>query len=217
MAADYSRRFYDEIRSGTKASAAVVAPLVHELVAPATVIDVGCGEGWWALAFEELGADVVGIDGHYVTSSPLADRFIPHDLATPLPGHLAGRFDLAVSLEVAEHLPPERAESFVADLCALAPVVLFSAAIPGQGGTGHVNEQWPAYWSDLFEFHGYLVTGALRFALWEDDRVENWYRQNLLLAVAAGEYTDALTDLLRSPLAHPWPLVHPVLYNARRS
>jgi hypothetical protein len=77
------------------------------------------------------------MDGGYVTTSPLGERFLPHDIATPLPEHLVGRFDLAVCLEVAEHLPPERAESFIRELCDLAPVVLFSAAIPGQGGTGH--------------------------------------------------------------------------------
>lgn len=217
MSNNYDPRFYDTIRDGCCASAAAVAPLVFDLVQPSTVIDVGCGQGWWALAFAELGAEVVGIDGSYVTGSPLEQRFIPHDLSRPLPTHLAGRFDLAVSLEVAEHLPRARAASFVHELTELAPVVLFSAAIPGQGGTGHVNEQWPSYWAELFEANGYLVTGALRFQIWNDDRVENWYRQNLLLAVGPGEYTEALTDLLRSPLAPVWPLVHPVLYNARRN
>ncbi len=217
MGADYSSRFYDEIRSGAVASAAAVVPRLFDLVKPARVIDVGAGEGHWLLAFEQLGADVIGLDGSYVTSSPLGDRFLPHDLSTPLPEHLAGRFDLALSLEVAEHLPRARAASFVRDLCQLAPVVVFSAAIPGQGGTGHVNEQWPSYWCDLFEAEGFAVSGALRFEFWNDDRVENWYRQNLLVAVGPGEHAPELIELLRSPLAPPWPLVHPVLYNARRS
>lgn len=218
MAADYSPGFYDVIRPGAQASAGVVVPLLFELVRPARVVDVGCGEGWWAEAFAQLGAEVIGLDGSYVSSSPLGDRFLPHDLGRPLPAHLAGRFDLAVSLEVAEHLPKARARSFVADLCSLAPVVAFSAAIPGQGGTGHVNEQWPAYWSELFEAEGFAVTGALRWQLWQDDRVENWYRQNLLLAVAPSSAgAPELAELLASPLAPPWPVVHPVLYNARRS
>ena len=218
MGAQYDAGFYEVIRQGAQASAAVVAPLVAELVRPARVIDVGCGEGWWAQAFAELGAEVIGLDGSYVSSSPLGARFIPHDLTKPVPAHLLGRFDLAVSLEVAEHLPPSRARSFVRDLVGLAPVVLFSAAIPGQGGTGHVNEQWPGYWSALFEAEGYRVTGALRWQIWTDDRVENWYRQNLLLAVAPRPIgTVQLDDLLDSPLAPPWPVVHPVLYDARRS
>lgn len=218
MAADYSRTFYDVIRSGTIASAAAVVPRLFDLVKPARVIDVGCGEGHWLDAFAALGAEVIGLDGSYVQTSTLGDRFVPHDLARPLPEHLAGRFDLALSLEVAEHLPPNRGPGFVRDLCQLAPVVVFSAAIPGQGGTGHVNEQWPSYWCDLFEAEGFAVSGALRFELWDDDRVENWYRQNLLVAVAptaAGR--PELAELLASPLAPPWPIVHPVLYNARRS
>jgi hypothetical protein len=118
-----------------------------------------------------------------------------------------------VSLEVAEHLPESRAASFVADLCRLAPVVLFSAAIPGQGGTGHVNEQWPGYWADLFGARGYSVSGALRWRIWNDCRVCNWYSQNMLVAsIEPG----LLTELFYHPLAEPIPVVHPILYEARR-
>lgn len=92
------------------------------------------------------------------------------------------------------------------DLCALAPVVLFSAAAPGQGGLGHVNEQWPAYWVERFERHGYRCSGALRWRFWCDDRVESWYRQNLLFATAEPERYPALFD---TPLAETWPVVHP--------
>lgn len=213
----YDSTFYDTIRDGCRSSAAVVAPIVKGLLSlPAPrVIDVGCGEGWWAQAFADLGAEVIGIDGAHVNDSPLGDRFIRHDLLEPLPSHLAGRFDLAVSLEVAEHLPPERAASFVRDLCSLAPVVLFSAAIPGQGGTGHVNEQWPGYWVDHFLEAGFTVSGALRWMIWDDDRVENWYRQNLLIAAKEVPLLPPL-DVFASPLSTPWPVVHPVLYNARR-
>lgn len=154
--------------------------MVHELVKPRSVVDVGCGEGWWAQAFADLGCDILGIDGEYVQGSPLGERFVARDLNEPLA--LSDTFDLAVSLEVAEHLPPERAESFVADLCALAPVVLFSAAIPGQTGAGHVNCQWPSYWVELFAKHGRQLSGALRWGIWTEEHVEPWYRQNLLLA-----------------------------------
>ncbi len=212
----YGAGFYDTIREGTKASAAVVVPLVlGELDGSVkTVIDVGCGEGWWAQTFADHGCEVIGIDGHYVDSSPLGERFIPHDLGQPLPGHLVGRFDLAISLEVAEHLPASRAESFISDLTRLAPMVLFSAAIPGQGGTGHVNEQWPEYWVQLFAVFGYSVSGALRWHIWDDMRVENWYRQNLMVASSR---PDDYPQLFDTPTAPVWPVVHPVLYDARRS
>lgn len=216
MAADYSRRFYDEIRSGAVASAGAVVPRLFELVQPARVIDVGCGEGHWLLAFEQLGAEVIGLDGSYVTSSPSATA---SSLTTSRPR--SSRISPAASISRSPRsgrASPAGAAGFVRDLCQLAPVVVFSAAIPGQGGTGHVNEQWPRYWTELFEAEGFAVSGALRFELWEDDRVENWYRQNLLVAVApSAAARPELAELLASPLAPPWPIVHPVLYNARRS
>ena len=64
------------------------------------------------------------------------------DLAQPL--QIDRRFDLALSLEVAEHLPPECGSEFVQTLTDLSSVILFSAAIPFQGGTDHLNEQWPS-------------------------------------------------------------------------
>jgi SAM-dependent methyltransferase len=210
--ATYDAGFYDTIRPGTQASAAVIVPWLLDRLSldEPHVVDVGCGEGWWAQTFADHGCDVVGIDGAYVQSSPLGDRFVAHDLRHPIPAAWRGEFDLAVSLEVAEHLPSHRAVSFVDDLCALAPIVVFSAAIPGQGGTGHINEQWPAYWAAMFNSLGYEVTGELRYRIWDDDRVENWYRQNLLVA---WDPNVSNCPLVPGPAL---PLVHPVLYDARR-
>lgn len=208
--AAYDGNFYDVIRAGTQASAAVVVPLLYGLFHPRTVIDVGCGEGWWGATFAALGAEVDGVDGAYVGAKAPGITFIPADLAHPL--DIDGSYDLAISLEVAEHLPPERAASFVDDLCSLAPVVVFSAAVPGQGGTGHLNEQWPAYWSTFFHYNGYRIHEDLRWLLWNDDRVECWYRQNLLVAVRGGILTDPPLHFVEDPLA----IVHPILYDARR-
>lgn len=219
----YDSAFYDTIRPGTKASADVVVPLVCDHLSPYRVIDVGCGEGWWARRFADEGCDVVGVDGAYVPFLPAADnlRFEAHDLAQPLPrDHYdplvcsLGSYDLVVSLEVAEHLPPHRAAGFVDDLCSLAGLILFSAAIPGQGGSGHLNEQWPAYWVALFEARGYTVSGALRWQIWGDPRVENWYQQNMLVFSDSPEEYPALFD---TPMAGVFPLVHPILFDARRS
>jgi SAM-dependent methyltransferase len=217
----YDTNFYDRIRAGTQRSAQELVPLLMDALAmPGVfwddghlrVIDVGCGEGWWAQTFADNGCETIGIDGGYVETSPLGDRFIPHDLNHPLPLHLRGRFDLAVSLEVAEHLPERRARGFIGDLTDLAPIVVFSAAIPGQGGTGHINEQWPSYWADLFSANGFIVSGALRFSIWDNTNIENWYRQNLLIAVRE-DLEPSYTELFESPIAHPFPIVHPVLYD----
>jgi SAM-dependent methyltransferase len=214
----YDDSFYDTIRDGAQRSAMLTVPIVTDAIGyvPERVIDIGCGEGHWANAFAAQGSEVIGIDGEYTADKTvLGDRFIPHDISTPLPEHLAGRFDLAVCLEVAEHLYADRAPSFVRDLCGLAPVILFSAAIPGQGGTHHVNERWPQFWVDLFNSEGYDVSGALRWLIWNDIRIENWYQQNLMLAVRRGPHTNAITSLLTGPMSYPYPVVHPVLYGAR--
>ena len=213
----YNQWFYDTIRPGVQSSAAVVVPLVVDRINPRTVVDVGCGEGWWARAFADVGCDVLGIDGPWMTGDRTHIPYYAHHLTKPIPDTI-GHFDLAVSLEVAEHLPPARAESFVADLCRLADVVLFSAAIPGQGGAGHVNEQPTTYWAGLFETQDYVVSGALRWMIWDDARVENWYRQNLLVAANMSLSPEAgFPDLFDTPLAPPWNVVHPILFDARRS
>jgi SAM-dependent methyltransferase len=215
----YDQAFYDIINDGSRSSAAAVVPMIVDLLHPGKVIDVGCGEGVWTRAFADAGCDVVGLDGAYINQARLCippHRFIPHDLTTRLPNIDVA--DLVVSLEVAEHLPVDRADPFVADLCRLAPVVLFSAAVPGQGGVGHYNEQWPGYWAEKFIGNGYAVSGALRWVFWDDDTVENWYRQNLLLCVSdACPLTPELDVILHGPLAPPWPVIHPVLHDHLRS
>ncbi len=150
------------------------------------MIDVGCGQGTWLSVFAEYGAtDVNGIDGDYVDRDRLeipADRFHGQDLSRPLA--VERTFDLAVSLEVAEHLPEVACDGFVESLTRLAPVVLFSAAAPYQGGQNHVNEQWPEYWAERFARHGYLPVDCLRRRVWANPDVEWWYAQNALLFVA---------------------------------
>lgn len=207
----YDKAFYDMIRPGVQSSATALAPTLVALFEPQTVIDVGCGEGWWAEAFSELGCDVLGVDSGAIPTSPLDDRFRAVDLTQPFPD--LGTWDLAVCLEVAEHLPATRAEGFIKDLCGLAPDIVFSAAIPGQGGVGHINEQPPDYWVKLFRANGFDVSGMLRWMIWDDDRIENWYRQNLLIATSRPE---SYPDMFGHPSAEPFHVVHPVLFDARR-
>jgi SAM-dependent methyltransferase len=179
----YTSEFYEINRSGSRRSASVIVPIVLRLVRAETVVDVGCGDGTWLAVFRELGiTDAVGLDGDYVDRRLLQipqEQFIATDLSSAF--GLPRIFDLAISLEVAEHLPPDAAEGFVRSLTQLAPVVLFSAAIPFQDGVHHVNEQWPDYWAALFKRHDYVPIDCVRGKIWANDQVDFYYAQNTLL------------------------------------
>jgi hypothetical protein len=138
-------------------------------------------------------SDILGIDGSHITADQLEIKpryFRAADLTQPL--RMRSSFDLAVSLEVAEHLGETEADQFVESLCELAPVVLFSAAIPFQGGEHHLNEQWPAYWAARFKERDFVALDPFRRLLWERTDVDWWYSQNLVL-YARKDY------VLRSP------------------
>ncbi len=180
----YSEDFHKAYVEGSRQSAKVIVPLVVELLKPITVVDVGCSLGSWLSVFQEYGIeDFLGIDGAHLDERILEipkEKFLQFDLRRPL--HLDRQFDLAVSLEVAEHLPAESADLFVGSLTRLSPAVLFSAAIPFQGGM-HLNEQWPGYWASKFEQRGYAVIDCIRRRIWQNDNVKRWYAQNMLLFV----------------------------------
>jgi SAM-dependent methyltransferase len=200
--AAYTRDYFDGYADASQRSASVVLPIVFDLVRPASVVDVGCGSGAWLSVAKDLGVtDALGVDAGAGAGFmlPLNSLYL-HDLAEPL--RLERSFDLAISVEVAEHLPKASAAGFVESLTRLAPVVLFSAAIPFQGGTCHVNEQWPDYWQALFAERGYRLHDVLRRELWDDERVDWWYAQNAFL------YADDSVDL-PSPVAMPLRAVHP--------
>ena len=182
MAVAYDDEFYSIQRIGSESSARVVLPLMFELVKPSSVVDVGCGVGTWLAVAADLGAAVTGFEGEWVKSARLAKpglniqfRDLEKRVSAPT------RSDMAICLEVAEHLSADRGPSLIEDLCSLANVVLFSAAIPRQGGTEHINERWQSYWAAEFKKHAYIAYDVVRPVVWEDDRVEWWYRQNALV------------------------------------
>jgi SAM-dependent methyltransferase len=207
---------YDQYAVTVLRSAEVIAPLVVELLAPSSVVDFGCGTGSWLSVFERHGASVFGLEGGSPAPSQLQiePRLVQRvDLEKRI--DLGRMFDLAVTLEVAEHLPADCAETFVESLARHADAVLFSAAVPGQGGTHHINEQWPCYWAERFAAHGFECFDILRLRIWEDERVAWWYRQNVMI-YARGGAADALRERGVSA-SEPLRLVHPELYEQLRS
>lgn len=178
----YPSNFYADRRQHTLHAARRILQALPDGLARRRIADIGCGTGTFLAAGLELGArEVFGIEGDWVRPSMLDDprvAFEPRDLEQSFEGP---RVDLVLSLEVAEHLSPGRAAGFVRDLVAMAPAVLFSAAIPGQGGVGHVNEQWQSHWATLFAAHGYHAYDVIRPLIWADEAVPAWYRQNAIL------------------------------------
>lgn len=176
----YTPEFYATRLDGSRKSAEIIVPLILARVKARSVVDVGCGTGAWLAVFSANGiSDFHGFDGEYVDRSILdipASAFTPTDLSLPL--RASRRFELAVCLEVGEHLPETSAATLVQSLVGLADVVMFSAAPPGQGGMNHINEQWPEYWAALFERHGYRALDCIRPGVWNNPEVDWWYAQN---------------------------------------
>lgn len=182
-ASGYDDRYFNQRSAAALESARVVVPILVHLTAPRSVLDVGCARGEWLSVFREHGIEQIkGLDGEYLDQSKLlipTDRFRAVDLLKPFVTDES--WDLAVCLEVAEHLSPTRAAGLVKDLTKAAPLILFSAAIPGQSGSLHLNEQWPEYWRSLFGEHNYVRLDVIRPLIWQDPRVNWWYQQNVYL------------------------------------
>jgi hypothetical protein len=206
----------DAVREGCKRSAAAVLPVVFAMLGtPSALLDVGAGEGWWSkAAFEDFGVDeAYSVDREEQDDPDQGWLVAPWDAENfeELPGRCPAAGDqyegwpLALCLEVAEHLTPAAGDHLVAELCHIADEIVWSAAIPGQGGDGHINEQWPAYWAERFERHGYCLDDPWRLDLWENPDVEPWYAQNILYAYRQS-----------AGLGAPHALVHPVTWSHHR-
>lgn len=206
----YPADFYAERRNHTLHAARRILAALPAGLPRRHIADVGCGTGTFLAAALEMGAmSAFGIEGDWVRPDMLDDPridFEPRDLEQAFVGPKA---DLVLSLEVAEHLSPGRAAGFVADLVAMAPAVLFSAAIPGQGGVGHVNEQWQSYWAGQFAVYGLKPYDVVRPQIWADEDVPAWYRQNAILYL----YDPAALDLgLRASDPALLDKVHPAFW-----
>lgn len=212
----YSRDFYRSRHQGTLHSANVVLSILLEaLPSIRSAVDVGCGVGTWLAVLKEKGiVDIHGIDGDWVDRDLLAipeDCFQQVDLSVRF--NCLRRYDLAISLEVAEHLPENSARDFILSLTDLSDTILFSAAIPFQGGSNHLNEQWQHYWVGLFAAQGYVVRDLVRDRIWLDSQIPFWYRQNILLFCKLHPGNDQSPEpvsLTASSL--PIDIVHPDLY-----
>lgn len=187
----YDKKFYIGHLDGSTLSAQAILPFVCDIVKPASAVDIGCGVGTWlsVLKANHHVQEVLGVDGDYVDRNMLKiekNEFVAHDLTKPFFANK--KYDLAISMEVAEHLPESAADNFVKLMASVSDVVLFSAAVPGQIGTNHINEQFPEYWAKKFMAHGYIPVDYIRKKVWNNKQVEWWYKQNAILYVNQRQY-----------------------------
>lgn len=189
-----------------------IVPWIMQHLNPASVADVGCGIGTWLKVFEENGvADYVGVEEPGIDTRKLlvdVSRIHLKDLQHPFT--LERPFDLAICLEVAEHLKPSAADTIVKSLVGVSKIILFSAAIPHQGGQNHLNEQWPTYWQKKFEAHQFYFSDLVRFNFWENPKVEWWYKQNMFLVCH-----QSLQQKI-PPATTPLNVVHPIVFLAAK-
>lgn len=198
-------------------SAEKILNLLFEIYKPHSILDVGCGLGTWLSVARELGVEhIYGIEGPWIIPKQLSiekEYVTIQDLEYPFNLHRS--FDLVISLEVAEHLSPDAARTFITSLVSHGDVVLFSAAIPYQGGHNHINEQFASYWAGLFSKFDFIPLDFLRRQIWDDKSIHWWLRQNILLFVrreiaiqnsSLARYIDTL---------NPLSIVHPDVYISR--
>lgn len=185
-----------------------ILPWVLKRTKARRVIDIGCATGAWLSVAKAYGCEVRGVDGFAPEEALLIDEseFEKRDLSN---GYDCSGFDLALCTEVGEHLPESAAAPLVAGLCR-ARYVLFGAAIPGQEGTGHINEQWQSWWAALFAEHGYSASLAVRWTFWADDLIDVIYRQNIVLYARSADL--AAAGVLESKVTD---VVHPFLFMVR--
>ena len=224
VGSNYNDQFYKSLTDGSYISAKhYISILSSLLIKPQKVVDVGCGRGPWLKAFSESGAkELVGIDGDWVRQEHMLDkkiRFYSVDFSSSvIKNPVNKKFDLAMSLEVAEHLKPEQAITFVNYLTSFSEIILFSAAFSGQGGTDHFNERPHSYWAKIFIKKGYLPYDLFRPKVWGNQEIEVWYRQNTFLYIKSNS---KLEKIFKEKGIEPiseislMNCIHPDLYQIR--
>jgi SAM-dependent methyltransferase len=202
----YTADFYNALTSQNRKSAEIIVRWAISRFHPKSVVDVGCGSGEFVSQFSKLGVPkVLGVEGNWAKDINVYDiPMIFHDLEKEL--ILQSKFDLCMSLEVAEHISEESAETFVKSLINAADVIVFSAAIPGQGGTNHVNLQYPDYWAKMFYKHGFLLLEDPRKEFPRKHLIAPWYRQNILV------YSRFQGDISNTPIIIPKTIKDPIIF-----
>ena len=216
----YSFQWHKDHGVKTTSSAETIIDILASFIEMNAVLDVGCGDGRWLSVCRTKGVSTIsGVDGPWTDPTRLlipVEAVAIKELSKPF--GLEGRYDLAISLEVAEHVARQSSEIFVENLIRHSDVILFGAAIPYQAGFRHINEQWQSYWANLFRARGFVAYDPIRSQIWDNQNVHFWYRQNIILYVNVRniEANDKVACYIRDNAIQQLPLdiVHPEKYEA---
>jgi len=182
----YDEGFYESLKIQRIRDVIAISRSIILDLQPATAVDIGCGAGELLEALRNAGVEVFGLENSKAGLSNCYRRklnVVKFNLEKDKLAEIT-TFDIAVSMEVAEHLPKKVAERYVDLLTQLSSVIIFSAAPPGQGGSGHINEQSPSYWISKFARRGFVQMLELT-QKWRDDwecgGVDIYYHRNLMI------------------------------------
>jgi hypothetical protein len=187
----YSESFYSSVGSRASIAASIVMGSVKQWYSPSSIVDYGAGPGVWSIEAAKVfpNASVLALD--YEAATIFSEEFEskrPKNLITlelnfeeekSIP---VVNLDMAICVEVLEHLSEEAANRVFNSICSTAGIVIFSAAVPGQGGTGHINEKPKNYWVSRFVENDFLVFDTFAQNL-QHPQVPDYYRNNCFLAI----------------------------------
>ncbi|CAA0125658.1 Ubiquinone biosynthesis O-methyltransferase [BD1-7 clade bacterium] len=183
----YSEEFFTSREKVTEASANKVFDVIWSYFQAESVLDVGCATGIWLCEAQKKGVSkIYGIDGPWVPVEHLKieqDDFWTKDIVDILNQKVSldSKFDMTICIELAEHLPENKSDDLIEFLTNPTDVVLFSAAVKGQGGTGHVNENTQSYWQKKFDNAGFDAFDVVRPEVWTSPEVNMIYKQNMIV------------------------------------
>lgn len=214
----YSDEYFDGWAEDSFKSAKGLLEILYKLYSAQSVADFGCGRGAWLTTCEMLGSRVLhGYDGPWVKKEKLYSNnieFFPVNFEEKVVPRR--RYDLAISVEVAEHISDKNADNFINMMNDASDVIIFGAAAKGQGGENHINEHWQSYWIGKFKKKGYICFDIFRSVLWKNSDVDWWYKQNTFLFVKENTLSgDFSMGKLRSMESVIYDIVHPDSFEYR--
>ena len=187
----YDEEFYKTNAQESYDSAIKIIDIIKKFYTPQSVFDLGCGVGTWLKAWQDNGvSEILGVDANEMDEKYL---YIPRKNLKIIDFEkqtvkLEKKFDMAMSLECLEHISNMREDVAFKTLTNAADFVLFSAAIPYQVGTNHINNHKLIYWVDKFKKEGFSCFDIVRPELLKNSiDVGPWYIQNVLVFARGGK------------------------------